>query len=109
LVAHMVRMALAVDGHAVDMAEDGEQGFALFKTSEHDLVITDFKLSKMDGLELAEAIKQHSPATPVILITAYAEKIDSGMGGVSNIDLLLRKPVSVADLHEALSKIFPAF
>jgi CheY-like chemotaxis protein len=108
VAAHSIRTVLTVDGHTVEIAGDGEQALAMFKAGEYDLIVTDFKLGKMDGLELAEAMKQHSPATPIILITAYAEGIGGGMGKVSNIDLVLAKPFSVAELQEALRRIFPA-
>lgn len=107
LVAHTVRMTLTVDGHCVEVAQDGEQALTLFRAGRHDLVITDFKMTKMDGLELAELIKRISPTTPVILITAYLEAIKSSMGKVSNVDVLLGKPFSVMELHGALLKVFP--
>jgi len=104
VAAHTLRLALTVDGHSVDVAGDGEQALLLFFGKGHDLVITDFRLPKMDGLELAEAIKQRSPATPVILITAYS--VQGGLGEVSNVDVLLGKPVSLAKLQEAFQKVF---
>lgn len=107
LVAQTVRMTLTVDGHSVELAQDGEQALALFRTGHHELVITDFKMTKMDGLELAALVKALSPATPVILITAYLESLKSTMGKVSNVDVLLGKPFSVMELHAALLKIFP--
>ncbi len=107
LVAQTIRMALAVDGHQVSIAEDGEQALAMFSAGEFDLVIADFRLPKVDGLELAQAIKAQFPALPIVLITAYAESIERRMGKVSNIDLMLEKPFSVEDLLGALRKIFP--
>jgi DNA-binding response OmpR family regulator len=106
LVAHTIRMALAVDGHTVVVARDGEQALAMFCSGDYDLVITDFKMGKMDGLELAEAIKKLSVSTPVILLTAYLEAIKTSMGQVSNVDLLLGKPFSVTELQAGLAKIF---
>jgi CheY-like chemotaxis protein len=105
VAAQTVQTVLTVDGHTVDLAQDGEQGLAMFQAGQYDLVITDFKLGTMDGLELAAAVKEHSPATPVVLITAYAAKMES-MGKVSNVELVLKKPFSVADLHDALIKLF---
>jgi CheY-like chemotaxis protein len=108
LAARTLQAVLVADGHTVEIAQDGEQGLAMFKAGGHNLVITDFKLTRMDGLELAEAIKGDSPATPVILITAYTEAIKGSMGKVSNIEHVLRKPFSAAQLREALSKILTA-
>lgn len=108
VAAHTLRVALAVDGHSVDVAADGEQAWAMFGKKFHDVVITDFKLPKMDGLELAEAIKRLAPSRPVILITAYADTIGGQKGEVSNVDVLLDKPVSLAKLQQAFQRIFAA-
>src|SRR5215831_4591266 len=75
MVAQTIRMALTVDDHAVEIAESGEKALALFNHAKYDLVIADFKMPGMDGLELAEAIKRVSPTTPVILLTAHLELI----------------------------------
>lgn len=109
VVSHMIRMAMAVDGHSVQIAADAVRAMTMLQAADFDVVFTDFRLAgQTDGLELAEAIKKERPAMPVVLITAYADRIDSSMGQVSNIDLLLKKPVAVMDLHEALKKIFPS-
>lgn len=106
LVGITIQKVLLVDGHTVEVAADGPQALSMFGASHYDLVITDFQLGQMDGLEVAAAIKKLSPTKPIILITAYAEKINSSMGKVSNVDLVLNKPFSVAQLHEAVGKIF---
>ncbi|HZR17871.1 MAG TPA: response regulator [Verrucomicrobiae bacterium] len=106
VVAHTLRMALAVDGHSVEIAEDGGQALDMFNLGKYDLVITDFRMPNMDGMELAEAIKTRSPATPVILITAYLEMIQRTGGRVSNVDVLLGKPCSVIELYNALRRVF---
>src|SRR6516165_8085495 len=85
MVAHSLRMALAVDGHSVEMAEDGQQALARFESGKHDVVVTDFRMANMDGLELAEAIKKRSPSTPVILLTDYNEPLTAAGGPVSNV------------------------
>jgi CheY-like chemotaxis protein len=105
IAAQTLQTVLTVDGHSVDLAKDGQQGLAMFQADHYDLVITDFRLGSMDGLELAAAVKEYSPSTPVVLITAYSANMES-MGKVSNVELVLKKPFSVADLHGALIKIF---
>jgi CheY-like chemotaxis protein len=105
LVAQTIRMALAADGHKVEIAANGEQALAMFAAGEYELVVTDFQLGKMDGLELAQAVKERVPTCPTILITAYAETVLRG-GKVSNVDHLLGKPFSLTELHRALRKVF---
>jgi len=106
--AHYLRLALTVDGHAVDSVADGHQALEAFGSKPYDLVITDFRLPGLDGLEVAEAIKQLSPSTPILLITAYPQSVQSPIGEVSNVDALLNKPVSVAKLQETLNRVFLA-
>ena len=47
----------------------------LFKADHFDLVITDFEMPQMKGNELAARIKQISPSQPILMITAYAERL----------------------------------
>lgn len=107
VLAQTVRVALALEGHSVEVAGDGEQALALFETGQYELVVTDFQLPKMDGLELAQAIKERAPWCPIILITAYAETV-LHTGTVSNVDIVLGKPFSRAQLAAAMRKIFGA-
>lgn len=95
-------------GHTVELADSGEMALSAFNANQFDLVITDFMLGAMDGLELAHAIKAVCPQKPVILITAFAERITSGTGKVSNVDFLMRKPFTVAELQTALNTLFPS-
>jgi two-component system response regulator VicR len=106
MVAHTLRMALTVDGHEVELADDGEQALARFEGGKHDLVIANFKMAKMDGLELAEAIKRRSQSTQVILLTDYTEGLTAAGGPVSNVDVVLRKPCSISELQASLEKLF---
>jgi CheY-like chemotaxis protein len=107
LVAQTIRRVLVSEGHTVELADSGEQALSFFKAAHFDLVITDFVLGGMDGLDLAQAIKAASPQKPVILITAFAERITSNTGKVSNVDFVMRKPFAVAELQRALHSVFP--
>lgn len=58
-------------GYAVDAVEDGQQGLDRFDPGRHALVITDVRMPGISGMEVLSEIKRRSPATPVIVITAY--------------------------------------
>jgi len=109
LVAQTLRRVLLAEGHTVELAEDGVKALAILQGNLPDLVITDFKLPGMDGMELAAAIKKLAPSLPIILLTAYAESIERqmGKGKVSNVDRLVGKPFSIAQLQEAVKAVFP--
>ena len=62
---------LSSKGFDVITAHSGKQGLKKFKTYSPDIVVSDVKLGDMNGLDLLEHIKQESPDTPVIIITAF--------------------------------------
>ena len=62
---------LLEEGYEVQAAASGEEGLRLFKQFQPDLVITDMKMSGMDGLKVLNAIKESSAETLVIIITAF--------------------------------------
>ena len=59
-------------GYAVSEAGDGEEAIGQVQKDIYDLVITDLKMPKADGLEVLKAVKEHSPGTVVLMITAFA-------------------------------------
>ncbi|HCA27938.1 MAG TPA: diguanylate cyclase, partial [Betaproteobacteria bacterium] len=88
--------------NALYTAANGREGLALFLEHKPALVITDVMMPEMDGLKMAEAIKAASPATPIIITTAFNETdfllkaIDIG------IDKYLIKPVKLHALERAI-------
>src|SRR5579863_2183817 len=62
---------LSRDGYDVLTAEDGEQGLLLLREHHIDLVITDLKMPKVDGLTLLKKALEEEPELPVVLITAH--------------------------------------
>jgi DNA-binding NtrC family response regulator len=62
---------LQEEGYEVQAASSGEEGLYLFRQSQPNLVITDMKMSGMDGLMVLKSIKERSPETLVIIITAF--------------------------------------
>lgn len=59
-------------GYAVTIAMDGEEAIELLNKEIFDLVITDLKMPKVDGMEVLRAVKSTSPETVVLIITAFA-------------------------------------
>ena len=62
---------LKFQGYRVSAAGDGEAAFKIVKEQSPDIVITDLKMPKIDGLTLLKEIKSISPDTAVVLITAF--------------------------------------
>src|ERR1051325_10635101 len=81
-VCEAVKMMLAFDGHDVKTANSGKDALTMLEKEKFDLVITDFAMPVMKGDELAAAIKSKIPSQPVVMITAYAEMLQSSGGSL---------------------------
>jgi CheY-like chemotaxis protein len=104
-VCDAVRMMLAFDGHQVETASSGRDALALFDKGKFDLVITDYAMPAMKGDELAASIKMRRPGQPVVLITAYAEMLESAETPLTGVDLIISKPFLLENLREAIEKM----
>ncbi len=93
-------------GHTVQVAGNGVEALALVESSDHfDVMITDLKMDKMDGLTLIEKIARVSPETDVIMITGYAtvaNAVDAMRKGATHY---LAKPVQLDELKETVEDI----
>src|SRR3990172_3898143 len=67
----MLADALMAKGHEVEVARNGNSAIEKTKENRYDLVLTDLRLPEMDGLKVLEAVKENSPETQVIVMTAY--------------------------------------
>jgi two-component system NtrC family response regulator len=85
-------------GYKTALAENGEKALQLFSETPCDLVLTDLEMPEITGAELLEQIKQHSPDTPVIVITAFGT-IDSAVDAMKlGAFHYLTKPVNRDEL-----------
>jgi len=60
-------------GYRVIQAQDAEKALDLFKKEIPDLVLLDYRMPGRNGLEIAEDMKEHAPAVPIVMITGYGE------------------------------------
>jgi sigma-B regulation protein RsbU (phosphoserine phosphatase) len=91
-------------GHEVTAAEDGEQAWELFQRHRFAIVITDWMMPKLDGLELVKMIRAADCAAYVyiIMLTAKAEKHDIVAGMGAGADDFLVKPFHRDELQVRL-------
>ncbi len=93
----------------VTTAADGAEALEMFKKTPTDILITDIKMPRMDGLTLAKEIKNLSPKTKSIIMTAFDEKSLLMEAIKSGIFAYLKKPVNVKELtstlYEAIEEI----
>ena len=70
-MAQMLSETLESEGYSVVIARDGQEGLRQIKENRFDLVLTDLKLPKKDGIEILNSSKAENPLAPVIVMTAF--------------------------------------
>ena len=93
LVLRSLCDALELDGHVVHAATGGEDGIRAFQASRERgeafaVVITDLGMPYVDGRRVASAVKAASPATPVILLTGWGQRLADNGEALPNVDHL---------------------
>ena len=97
-VAEMVSRGLKAERYAVDVADNGNRGWAMAETYEYDLVILDLGLPGMDGSELLRRIRTRDSKIPILVLTARdatSSKVENFEAGA---DDYMTKPFAFAEL-----------
>lgn len=91
--------------YIVSSLEDPTEAIEVFRNTEYDLVVTDFRMPEMSGIEFMKAIKKIKPEVPIIMVSGYLENdtirelISEGVGGV------FLKPLNIFSLLERTSEL----
>jgi two-component system phosphate regulon response regulator PhoB len=91
-------------------ASDGEEALALAKAAPPDLVLLDWMMPKMTGLEVAAALREGAETAhiPIVMLTARGQARDEQAARIVGVDQYLTKPFSprslIALVQEILSK-----
>jgi len=91
--------------HEVVTAPSGAEGLERFGESAFDVVISDWSMAGISGLEVAAEIKRQRAGTIVILMTGW-EVGGAAAAYNSGVDLFLQKPISLAELDRVLGEAF---
>lgn len=106
-VRTVVTAYLTSYGYEYTLATNGYEGLLRFREGTFDAVITDRAMPDMNGDDLARAIKDSSPNTPVIMLTGFGDMM-TVLGTVPpQVDEVLAKPVRHTTLREALDRLVP--
>lgn len=87
-------------------AENGKDGLDKFSLYPVDFIITDLKMPVMDGLEMAEQIRQLNKTIPIVITTAMGDVELMQASIETGVDRYLIKPVDFEELTRALEKIY---
>ncbi len=97
-VQNLNRETLELGGFHVSLASDGLEALSIIQESKIDLLLTDFKMPNMDGIELILELRSRGHLMPILLLTGSYE--DFNVPGDVKV---LRKPVPTAELLSVMN------
>ncbi|WP_421852413.1 winged helix-turn-helix domain-containing protein [Oricola sp.] len=96
--AEYLRKAMGEAGHIADVANDGDDGFAMADTGTYDALVVDRMLPKRDGLSVITELRGKGDMTPALVLSALGEVDDRVTGLRAGGDDYLTKPYAFSEL-----------
>ncbi len=104
IVGDMAKLSLEQDGYAVETFLNAEPALARLKEKKFDLIVTDYKMKGIDGMEVLRTVKQSYPAIKVIMITAFAN-LDTAIEALrGDVHDFFPKPVKIKELKTSIRR-----
>jgi CheY-like chemotaxis protein len=97
------------DGHEVVAAHGGQEGIDAFRDrlargQPFATVITDLSMPRVDGNQVAKAVKAMSPATHIVLLTGWGRRMSDEGEMPMNVDCVLAKPPKLTELRAVFER-----
>ena len=106
-IRELIGFKLGLDGHEVHTEADGEAGLAAARDLSPDLVLLDWMMPRMTGVEVCQALRAEpgTASLPIIMLTAKAQEADLQRGFSSGADDYLTKPFSPPELASRVAAL----
>ena len=104
LIVKGIRFSLEQEGMEVDCAYDGEEALEKAQANDHDIILLDLMLPKINGLEVCQQIRGFSQV-PIIMLTAKGEDMDKILGLEYGADDYITKPFNILEVKARIKAI----
>lgn len=104
----LLKLILTQRGHEVDIADDGEQALTALRKHPYDIALIDFRLPKLDGLQVAQqyrAGRNGGTQARLIAITADVEGLLSHKENCENFDQIIPKPLDIYEICNVIEQV----
>ncbi len=110
-ILHVVSLKLRNAGYEVITAENGDEGFHAAQQHRPDLIITDFQMPVLSGVDMCRKLKQdeRTRATPALLLTARGFSLPQEALEATNIIAVLSKPFSPREILGRVHEVLGSF
>lgn len=104
IVGDMAKLSLEQEGYAVETFLSAEPALKRLEQESFDVVVTDYKMKGIDGMEVLRSIRSKYPRTQVIMITAFAN-LDAAIEALRrDVHDFFPKPVKIKELKESIKR-----
>lgn len=104
IVGDMAKISLEQEAYMVETFLNAEPALARLKEERFDVVVTDYKMKGIDGMEVLRTVKKLYPETKVIMITAFAN-LDAAIEALrAEVHDFFPKPVKIKELKASIQR-----
>jgi DNA-binding response OmpR family regulator len=101
-IAGLIQEIIERKGYGVVLAKDGQQAYEEFKRRKYDLIVTDLKMPKLDGISLIKLVRETDKHIPIVIITGYGSEKNRALVKSYGVVKILTKPCTVKDISDAV-------
>lgn len=101
-ISNFLKQGLEEEGYTIHVASDGLMGLEMAKKETPDLILLDWMLPKLTGLEVCEAIRKEDQKTPILFLTAKDTVQETIEGLKAGANDYIKKPFSFEELLERI-------
>lgn len=98
-------MILETQGHTVVTAQSGEEAWELFQQSHFDLVVTDYRMGKMNGLELIRLIRASETPVSIVLLSGFVSCLGMSDEETGADEIIAKSNKEVPELLRAVKRL----
>jgi CheY-like chemotaxis protein len=103
LVINLLNIILSKDGYITHTASSGNAALSFLENHHVDILLTDFSMPQMNGVELVREVRKTYPSLITFMITAYAADYIQQYDSEAGIQEVLTKPLNIDRLNTLLS------
>ena len=104
IVGDMAKLSLEQDGYSVETFLNAEPALKRLQEERFDVVVTDYKMKGIDGMEVLKTVKERYTGTQVIMITAFAN-LDAAIEALRrDVHDFFPKPVKIKELKASIKR-----
>ncbi|MDD4869760.1 MAG: response regulator [Kiritimatiellae bacterium] len=105
-VLQSMEILLKSEGHEVVTMRDSEKAAEMIKNERYDLLITDIRMSPVDGMQLIKLAHSKTPPIPTIVVSAYGSENTEHQSFDLGCTAYIQKPFKIQHVLDAVRKVF---